>query len=72
MNDDFEVRSIRSCVTLTAIILTVTAIIIALTVTSCTLSFQNIDTHGAATDLVDDVQSTTPTVTPTLTIPLTK
>ncbi len=36
---------------------------------SCTLSFQNIDTHGTATDLVDDVQSNTPTVDTKLEIP---
>jgi hypothetical protein len=27
---------------------------------SCTISFQNIDTHGTATDLVDENLSTTP------------
>lgn len=38
--------------------------------TSCTLSFQNIDTHGHATDVVDDVQTNSPKVSPTLTLPL--
>lgn len=37
----------------------------------CTLSLQNIDTHGTATDLVDENQAASPTVTPTLTIPVT-
>ena len=31
--------------------------------TSCTLSFQNVSTHGSAEDLIDDNLSTTPTVT---------
>ncbi len=31
--------------------------------TSCTLSFQNISTHGNATDLVDDNLSTSPDLT---------
>lgn len=30
--------------------------------TSCTLSLQNISTHGTASDVVDDTLSTTPTV----------
>ena len=38
--------------------------------TGCTLSFQNIDTHGTATDLVDENQSTTPNVSPTITVPV--
>ena len=30
----------------------------------CTLSFQNISTHGTATDLVDEEQAASPTVSP--------
>lgn len=37
---------------------------------SCTISFQNISTHGSATDLVDENQSTTPKVDATVTAPL--
>ena len=37
---------------------------------SCTLSFQNISTHGTATDLVDETQSPANTVSPTITAPL--
>lgn len=36
---------------------------------SCTLSFQNISTHGTATDLVDQTQSAEPDVNANLTIP---
>lgn len=32
----------------------------------CTLSFQNIDTHGTATDLVDEEQQASPEFSPTL------
>jgi hypothetical protein len=35
---------------------------------SCTISMQNIDTHGTANDLVDDNQ--TPNVAPIMTFPL--
>lgn len=30
---------------------------------SCTISFQNIDTHGPASDLVDDTQAASPDIT---------
>lgn len=39
-------------------------------ITSCTLSFQNIDTHGTATDLVDENQATSPNVSPVITVPV--
>jgi len=38
--------------------------------TGCTISFQLIDTHGTATDLVDDTQSNQPNISPTLTVPV--
>jgi hypothetical protein len=38
--------------------------------TGCTLSFQNIDTHGMATDLVDENQATSPTVSVPITVPV--
>ncbi len=37
--------------------------------TSCTLSFTNISTHGTATDLVDEEQTTSPDVKPNISIP---
>ncbi len=39
--------------------------------TSCTISFQNISTHGTATDVLDSAQTTSPDVKPVLTVPLT-
>jgi hypothetical protein len=42
-------------------------ILLPLLMCSCTLSFQNISTHGSATDLVDENQS--PTVTTDVSIP---
>ncbi len=36
----------------------------------CTLSFSNISTHGTATDLVDEEQGASPTVSPTITVPI--
>ncbi len=43
---------------------------LSLAMTSCTLSFQNISTHGVATDLVDENQSATADVKPVITVPL--
>lgn len=37
--------------------------------TSCTLSFQNVDTHGTATDVVDSDPTNDVTASPTVTIP---
>jgi len=37
---------------------------------SCTVSFQNISTHGTATDLVDEDQGATADVSPNVSIPL--
>ena len=36
---------------------------------SCTLSFQNISTHGVANDIVDDEFETDPDIAPDLSIP---
>lgn len=38
--------------------------------TGCTISFQIIDTHGSASDVVDDTASTTPTVSPNVNVPV--
>lgn len=37
---------------------------------SCTISFQNISTHGTASDVVDQDQRTDPDVAPVVTIPV--
>lgn len=34
------------------------------------MTFQNIDTHGTATDLVDENLSTTPTIDANLNVPI--
>ncbi len=36
----------------------------------CTVSLSNISTHGTATDLVDEEQGVSPTVSPTLNVPI--
>lgn len=38
-------------------------------ISSCTISFQNISTHGTATDLVDETQSAQADVKPVISIP---
>lgn len=45
-------------------------LLLPLILSGCTLSFQNIDTHGTAYDLVDEAQSTTPTISPNLNLPI--
>lgn len=42
---------------------------LALFIQSCTISFQNISTHGTATDLVDQNQDATADVKPNIQIP---
>lgn len=46
------------------------SLLVMILLNSCTLSFQNIDTHGTATDLVDENQATTPNVSPVITVPV--
>jgi hypothetical protein len=38
--------------------------------TACTISMQNISTHGTATDLVDENQAATADVKPVLSVPV--
>ncbi len=45
------------------------AILIATLLASCTISFQNISTHGTSTDLVDENQAATADVKPNVNIP---
>lgn len=45
------------------------SIVFALFLTACTISFQNISTHGTATDLVDQTQSPKADVDADLSIP---
>lgn len=42
---------------------------LAILMTSCTISFQNISTHGYANDLVDEEQGATADVKPNIQIP---
>lgn len=39
-------------------------------ITGCTLSFQNISTHGTATDLVDENQAAQADVSPDISLPV--
>ncbi len=45
-------------------------LVCAVMLSSCTLSFQNISTHGTATDLVDQDQGATADVEPNIEIPV--
>ena len=44
-------------------------VIVTCCTSSCTISMQNISTHGVASDLVDENQSATPTTNASLNIP---
>lgn len=46
------------------------SVISLLILTSCTISFQNISTHGTATDLVDENQTASPQVDAKVSAPL--
>lgn len=48
----------------------VVLIVFGFIMASCTISFQNISTHGTATDLVDENQSPTNTVSPDISVPI--
>ena len=40
-------------------------------ITGCTLSFNNIETQGHSSDVLDEQQTATPNIEPNLTIPAT-
>jgi hypothetical protein len=44
-------------------------VILPLLLVGCTLSFSIVDTHGTATDLIDEEQTATPNVSPTVNVP---
>lgn len=44
-------------------------VVFVLFCSSCTISFQNISTHGTATDLVDETQTNRPDVKADLSVP---
>ena len=46
------------------------AMLLIFVLIGCTWSFQNISTHGSATDLVDEEQTTSPNVSPNVDVPL--
>lgn len=43
-----------------------TLVMMLMTITSCTISFQNISTHGTTTDLVDEENNASADVKPNL------
>lgn len=49
---------------------TVFMIFVLFCLSSCTISFQNISTHGSATDLVDENQDASPQIDAKVTIPV--
>ncbi len=44
--------------------------IIFITFYSCTITLNNISTHGTATDVVDEEQDASPTVSPNISVPM--
>lgn len=48
----------------------IVSVFVFLCVTSCSLSFTNIDTHGSANDLVDEEQTTSPDIKTDVKLPV--
>ena len=48
----------------------IAAMAVAIYLSSCTISLQNISTHGTANDLVDENMATSPNVSPVITAPM--
>ena len=46
-----------------------TGLLLAFLLSSCTISFSNVDTHGTATDLIDEDQAASPDVKADVSIP---
>ncbi len=44
-------------------------IVMLMNLSSCTISFQNISTHGQATDLIDENQDAKADISPDITLP---
>lgn len=47
-------------------------LLMALFMTSCTYNVSMVHTEGQASDVIDETSANTPTVSPTVSIPLTK
>jgi len=67
--EKFMIRSFIFCISL--ICLLIASFIILFLFSCCTLSFQNISTHGTATDLVDEHQTASPKTDANIPISLT-
>ena len=66
--DDTEANMSRRMGCLLLLFILATASLVLLT--SCTISFHNVSTHGPATDLIDENQSTSPTVSTDMNLPV--
>jgi len=62
-------RSIKLCLKGLMMIQVISLLFLLLNFSSCTLSFQNISTHGSATDLIDETQDADADISPDLSIP---
>lgn len=45
-------------------------IVLSVLLTSCTISFQNVSTHGTADDLIDEEQTASPNVDASVSLPV--
>ncbi len=68
MNYDNDESFIKYALVVSGIIVAIIALCFTF-LTSCTLSFSNVDTHGQATDLIDEEQAASPVVSPVITAP---
>lgn len=69
--DDSEQKSLRIFISFFTFFGIVSAIVLTiLFLASCTLNLQNISSNGKSTDLVDDTDTISPTVSPNINIPV--
>lgn len=60
-------QTFKIWLTLMAVLIAIGFIIVT---TGCTISMQNISTHGTATDLIDEDQTATPDIKTDLSLPI--
>lgn len=45
-------------------------LVLSLLLTGCTINVSNVDTHGVASDVIDDVSTTSPDITADISVPV--
>ena len=67
---DRDIRNERILLVSGFVFMIFLTILVAVGLSSCTISFQNISTHGTATDLGDEDLTTSPDISPDISVPV--